>query len=240
MTGRPSPRFAPESAQLERKGGAPSGSVTAPMAPAEAEWLWRRSEALAILGQAAEAIESARNRLKSPPAWGRGMDRRRAPRPGHRLRDSELGRPRRSRPPPLSGSRRVHPVLLGLRSGRARRLPGQPGTTAPAPHVQALAGGTPLTRHGARWAPSRQQIARSTGYHRNREHALRGRPCWLRLFQVIGEEQPDQRAVRAGDDDPAHLGMAHPVGQVRGLLAGPHGGHTEPHHHPGRGTLGGR
>jgi hypothetical protein len=54
-----------------------------------------------------------------------------------------------------------------------------------------------------------------------------GRPLALAArqllrYQVIGEEQPDQRAVGAGDHHTGHLGMVHPVRQVRGLLARPH------------------
>jgi hypothetical protein len=37
----------------------------------------------------------------------------------------------------------------------------------------------------------------------------------LCLRDVIGEEQPGQRAAGAGDDNPAHLGVMHPVHQDR-------------------------
>jgi hypothetical protein len=46
------------------------------------------------------------------------------------------------------------------------------------------------------------------------------------------EEQTNQCAVGPGHYHPGHLGMAHPVHQRRGILAGPHGGHAEPHHRP--------
>jgi hypothetical protein len=35
------------------------------------------------------------------------------------------------------------------------------------------------------------------------------------MRHVIGEEQPKQRPVGAGDDNPAHLGAADPADQFR-------------------------
>ena len=121
----------------------------------EAECLWHRAEALAILGQADRRDRISEGiSVHSRPHRARGMDRRRGPRPGHCLRSGGAARLRRSRLPPLAGSRRGHPVVPRLGSGPARRLPGPRGPAGQAaPHVQAaLAGGTPLTRHEARWA----------------------------------------------------------------------------------------
>ena len=67
----------------------------------EAECLWRRAEALAALGQAGEATERPGISSHCRPHRARGMDRRRIPRPGHRLRGGRAARPRRIRLPPV-------------------------------------------------------------------------------------------------------------------------------------------
>jgi|tagenome__1003787_1003787.scaffolds.fasta_scaffold20960937_2 hypothetical protein len=84
------------------------------------------------------------------------MGRRRTPRPGNRLRCGRADRLRPFRLPPLGAGRRGPPDVPRPGSGPARRVAGPPGRQGEAaPHVQAaLAGGTPLTRHEARWAQS--------------------------------------------------------------------------------------
>ena len=57
-----------------------------------------------------------------------GMDRRRAPRPGYRLRGGGAVRPRRIRLSPRAAGRRRHPVVPRLGSRPTRRLPGLPGS----------------------------------------------------------------------------------------------------------------
>ena len=121
----------------------------------EAECLWRRSEALAILGQAAEAIGSAQESACIAVRIGHAELTAAAHR-GLGIACETAGLPGRAE----AAYRRSLEAAEGIpffRAWSAARLgvflarQGQPRRAAP--HVQAaLAGGTPLTRHEARWA----------------------------------------------------------------------------------------
>ena len=121
----------------------------------EAECLWHRAEALAILGQADQAIESAKEAARiaariGHAEWTAAADR------GLGIACEVAGLPGRAE----ASYRRSLEAAEGIplfRAWAAARLgaflarEGRPGQAAP--HVQAaLAGGTPLTRHEARWA----------------------------------------------------------------------------------------
>ena len=97
----------------------------------EAECLWHRAEALAILGQAAEAIESAEQSAGIADRIGHAEWTAAAHR-GLGIACEAAGLPGRAgiRLPPLPASRREHPAVQGMGSGPARRLPGRPGTAA--------------------------------------------------------------------------------------------------------------
>ena len=121
----------------------------------EAECLWRRAEALAILGRVADGIGSAEeaayisNRI-GHAEWTAAAHR------GLGIACEAAGLPAR----PEAAYRRSLEAAEGIplfRAWAAARLgaflarQGRPDEAAP--HVQAaLAGGTPLTRHEARWA----------------------------------------------------------------------------------------
>ena len=121
----------------------------------EAECLWHRAEALAILGQAAEAIESAKESACIADRIGHAEWTAAAHR-GLGIACEAAGLPGRAE----AAYRRSLEAAEGIplfRAWAAARLgaflarQGRPGEAAP--HVQAaLAGGTPLTRHEARWA----------------------------------------------------------------------------------------
>ena len=143
----------------------------------EAECLWRRAEALAALGQVGEAIESADECSRhSRPHRARGMDRRRAPRPGHHLRGCGTARPRRIRLPLLPPGRRRHAVLPRLGSGPARRLPGPPGTAGRghAARPGRLGGGNPAD--SPRGLVGACRAPRQPGRRPGVPHDRRGRP----------------------------------------------------------------
>ena len=121
----------------------------------EAECLWHRAEALTILGQADQAIESAKEAARiaariGHAEWTAAADR------GLGIACEVAGLPGRAE----ASYRRSLEAAEGIplfRAWAAARLgaflarEGRPGQAAP--HVQAaLAGGTPLTRHEARWA----------------------------------------------------------------------------------------
>ena len=121
----------------------------------EAECLWRRAEALAILGQADEAIESANESACIAARIGHAEWTAAAHR-GLGIACEAAGLPGRAE----AAYRRSLEAAEGIplfRAWAAARLgaflarQGRPREAAP--HVQAaLAGGTPLTRHEARWA----------------------------------------------------------------------------------------
>ena len=121
----------------------------------EAECLWRRAEALAILGRAGEAIESAEESVGIVGRIGHAEWTAAAHR-GLGIACEAAGQPGRAR----SAYRCSLEAADGIpffRAWAAGRLgaflarQGQPHEAAP--HVQAaLTGGTPLTRHEARWA----------------------------------------------------------------------------------------
>ena len=121
----------------------------------EAECLWHRAEALAALGQAAEAIESAEQAAGIAARIGHAEWTAAAHR-GLGIACEAAGLPGRAE----SAYRRSLEAARGIplfRAWAAARLgaflacQGRPGEAAP--HVQvALAAGTPLTRHEARWA----------------------------------------------------------------------------------------
>jgi DNA-binding SARP family transcriptional activator len=121
----------------------------------EAECLWRRAEALAALGQAAEAIESAVEAAGITDRIGHAEWTAAAHR-GLGIACEAAGLPGRAE----SAYRRSLATAQGIplfRAWAAARLgallAGQGRPDEAAPHVQAaLAGGTPLTRHEARWA----------------------------------------------------------------------------------------
>ena len=121
----------------------------------EAECLWHRAEALAALGQAADALEAAEQaagiaRRIQHAEWAAAAHR------GLGIACEAAGLPSRAE----SAYRRSLEAAEGIplfRAWAAARLgallarQGRPGEAAP--HVRAaLAGGTPLTRHEARWA----------------------------------------------------------------------------------------
>ena len=121
----------------------------------EAECLWHRAEALAILGRAAEAVESAAESAGIAARLGHAEWTAAAHR-GLGIACEAAGVHDRAE----SAYRRSLQAAEGIplfRAWAAARLgaflarQGRPGEAAP--HVQAaLAGGTPLTRHEARWA----------------------------------------------------------------------------------------
>jgi DNA-binding SARP family transcriptional activator/tetratricopeptide (TPR) repeat protein len=121
----------------------------------EAECLWHRAEALAALGQAAEAIEAAEQAAGVAARIGHAEWTAAAHR-GLGIACEAAGLPGRAE----SAYRRSLQAAEGnplFRAWAAARLgallarQGRPGEAAP--HVQAaLDGGTPLTRHEARWA----------------------------------------------------------------------------------------
>ena len=121
----------------------------------EAECLWHRAEALAILGQAAEAIESAEESARIAARIGHAEWTAAAHR-GLGIACEAAGLSGRAE----SVYRRALQAAEGIplfRAWAAARLgaflacQGRPAEAAP--HVQAaLAAGTPLTRHEARWA----------------------------------------------------------------------------------------
>ena len=121
----------------------------------EAECLWHHAEALAALGQAAEAIEAAEQAAAIAARIGHAEWTAAAHR-GLGIACEAAGLPGRAE----AAYRRSLQAADGIpffRAWAAARLgallvgQGRPGEAAP--HVQAaLAGGTPLTRHEARWA----------------------------------------------------------------------------------------
>ena len=121
----------------------------------EAECLWRRAEALAILGQAGEAVESAEESAGIAARIGHAEWTAAAHR-GLGIACEAAGLPGRAE----SAYRRSLQAAEGspfFRAWTAARLgaflarQGRPRQAAP--YVQAaLADGTPLTRHEARWA----------------------------------------------------------------------------------------
>ena len=121
----------------------------------EAECLWHRAEALAVLGQGAEAVESAAEAAGIAARLGHAEWTAAAHR-GLGIACEAAGVHDRAE----SAYRRSLQAAEGIplfRAWAAARLgaflarQGRPGEAAP--HVQAaLAGGTPLTRHEARWA----------------------------------------------------------------------------------------
>ena len=121
----------------------------------EAECLWHRAEALAILGQADDAIESAKESACIAARIGHAEWTAAAHR-GLGIACEAAGLPGRAE----AAYRRSLEAAEGIplfRAWAAARLgaflarQGRPDEAAP--HVQAaLAGGTPLTRHEARWA----------------------------------------------------------------------------------------
>ena len=121
----------------------------------EAECLWHRAEALAALGQAADAMEAAEQAAGIAARIGHAEWAAAAHR-GLGIACEAAGLPSRAE----SAYRRSLEAAEGIplfRAWAAARLgallarQGRPGEAAP--HVRAaLAGGTPLTRHEARWA----------------------------------------------------------------------------------------
>ena len=121
----------------------------------EAECLWHRAEALAALGQAADAMEAAEQAAGIAARIGHAEWAAAAHR-GLGIACEAAGLPGRAE----SAYRRSLEAAEGIplfRAWAAARLgallarQGQPGEAAP--HVRAaLEGGTPLTRHEARWA----------------------------------------------------------------------------------------
>ena len=122
---------------------------------AEAECLWRRAEALAALGRGAEAIEAAEQAAGAAARIGHAEWAAAAHR-GLGIACEAAGLPGRAE----SAYRRSLQAASGIpffsawtaaRLGALLARQGRPDEAAP--HVQAaLAGGTPLTRHEARWA----------------------------------------------------------------------------------------
>ena len=121
----------------------------------EAECLWHRPEALAALGQAADAMEAAEQAAGIAARIGHAEWAAAAHR-GLGIACEAAGLPSRAE----SAYRRSLEAAEGIplfRAWAAARLgallarQGRPGEAAP--HVRAaLEGGTPLTRHEARWA----------------------------------------------------------------------------------------
>jgi DNA-binding SARP family transcriptional activator/tetratricopeptide (TPR) repeat protein len=121
----------------------------------EAECLWRRAEALAALGRAGEAIESAEESAQTAARIGHAEWTAAAHR-GLGIACEAAGLPGRAESA-YSRSLQAAEGIPFFRAWAAARLgaclarQGRPDEAAP--HVQAaLAGGTPLTRHEARWA----------------------------------------------------------------------------------------
>jgi DNA-binding SARP family transcriptional activator/tetratricopeptide (TPR) repeat protein len=129
----------------------------------EAECLWHRAEALAFLGQAAGAVDSATEAAGTAARIGHAEWTAAAHR-GLGIACEAAGLPDRAE----SAYRRSLQAAEGIplfRAWAAARLgallarQGRPAEAAP--HVQAaLVGGTPLTRHEARWAHAELLAAR--------------------------------------------------------------------------------
>jgi DNA-binding SARP family transcriptional activator/tetratricopeptide (TPR) repeat protein len=121
----------------------------------EAECLWHRAEALAALGQGAEAIESAEESLGIAARIGHAEWTAAAHR-GLGIACEATGLAGRAEAAYRRslGAAEGSPLFRAWAAARLGALlarQGRPGEAAP--HVQAaLEGGTPLTRHEARWA----------------------------------------------------------------------------------------
>ena len=121
----------------------------------EAECLWRRAEALAILGQAAEAIESAEQSADIAARIGHAEWTAAAHR-GLGIACEAAGLPGRAESA-YRHSLQAAEAIPFFRAWAAARLgaflarQGRPDEASPHVHA-ALAGVTPLTRHEARWA----------------------------------------------------------------------------------------
>ena len=121
----------------------------------EAECLWRRTEALAALGQADEAIESAEQAADIAARIGHAEWTAAAYR-SLGIACEAAGLPGRAESAyrqslQAAGGTPLFRAWAAARLGALLARQGRPDQAAP--HVQAaLAGGTPLTRHEARWA----------------------------------------------------------------------------------------
>jgi len=121
----------------------------------EAECLWHRAEALAPLGQAAEAMEAA-EQAAGIAARIRHAEWAAAAHRGLGIACEAAGLPGRAesayrRSLEAAGGIPLFRAWAAARLGALLARQGRPGEAAP--HVRAaLAGGTPLTRHEARWA----------------------------------------------------------------------------------------
>ena len=121
----------------------------------EAECLWRRAEALAALGQGGEAIESAEQAARIAARIGHAEWTAAAHR-GLGIACEAAGLPGRAESAyrqslQAAGGTPLFRAWAAARLGALLARQGRPDQAAP--HVQAaLAGGTPLTRHEARWA----------------------------------------------------------------------------------------
>jgi tetratricopeptide (TPR) repeat protein len=121
----------------------------------EAECLWHRAEALAALGRAAEAIESAEQAAGIAAHIGHAEWAAAAHR-GLGIACEAAGLPGRAEPAYRRSLQAAEGIPL-FRAWAAARLGAflarQGRTDEAEPHVKAaLEGGTPLTRHEARWA----------------------------------------------------------------------------------------
>jgi tetratricopeptide (TPR) repeat protein len=121
----------------------------------EAECLWHRAETLAALGQAAEAIESAEESARIAARIGHAEWTAAAHRGlGIACEAAELsGRAESAYRRALQAAEGI-PLFRAWAAARLGAFLARQGRPAEAaPHVQAaLTGGTPLTRHEARWA----------------------------------------------------------------------------------------
>jgi len=121
----------------------------------EAECLWRRAEALAALGRAADAIESAEQAAGIAAGIGH-VEWTAAAHRGLGIACEAAALPGRAeatyrRSLQAAGGIPLFRAWAEARLGALLARQGRPGEAAP--HVRAaLAGGTPLTRHEARWA----------------------------------------------------------------------------------------
>ncbi|HEU5416421.1 MAG TPA: BTAD domain-containing putative transcriptional regulator [Streptosporangiaceae bacterium] len=121
----------------------------------EAECLWHRAEALAALGRAAEAIDAAEQAAGIAARIGHAEWAAAAHR-GLGIACEAAGLTGRADSAYRSSLQAAEGLPLfrawaAARLGASLARQGRPGEAAP--HVQAaLAGGTPLTRHEARWA----------------------------------------------------------------------------------------